>query len=152
MTTSLCNLDKLFRDKNKIIAYRTLQSYTTSKKYGSKSRKKISIDNVFSILNQRNQTILKRYFSKYRAEAKGKVGRERDFRKIALNLVAHHKRWAFHAWKKKCEDLLLIKEMNEVGPVTEQVFEANRAIRNLKEFMSKEGFTKEEIANWYKRV
>lgn len=42
--------------------------------------------------------------------------------------------------------------MNEVGPVTEQVFEANRAIRNLKEFMLKEGFTKEEISRWWKRV
>lgn len=104
LATSICNLDKLLRDKNKIIAYRTLQSYTTSKKYGSRSRKQISIDNVFSILNQRNEIILKRYFSKYRAEAKAKIVREKEFRKITLNLIAHHKRWAFHAWRRKMQD------------------------------------------------
>lgn len=42
--------------------------------------------------------------------------------------------------------------LNEIGPVTEQVFEANRAIKNLKDFMASEGFTKEEILEWEKRV
>lgn len=41
---------------------------------------------------------------------------------------------------------MLAEELNQTGPITEQVFEANRTIRNLKEFMRKERYTEEEIA------
>ena len=35
--------------------------------------------------------------------------------------------------------------MNETGPITEDLFEANRMIENLKSFMKKEGYTQDEI-------
>ena len=37
-------------------------------------------------------------------------------------------------------------EMNAVGPITEQVFEAQRTIHNLKQFMKKESYGQERIA------
>lgn len=37
------------------------------------------------------------------------------------------------------------QELNETGPVTEQVFESNRLIKNLKEFMKSEGYPPEQI-------
>ena len=37
------------------------------------------------------------------------------------------------------------QEQNEVGPITEQVFEANRLIKNLKDFMIDEGYPEEQI-------
>ena len=40
---------------------------------------------------------------------------------------------------------LFAKEMNEVGPVTEHVFEAQRTIHNLKQFMAKESYGQERI-------
>ena len=39
----------------------------------------------------------------------------------------------------------MIDELNQTGPVTEEVFEADRTIHNLKEFMRKERYTEEEI-------
>ena len=39
----------------------------------------------------------------------------------------------------------MIDELNQTGPVTEEVFEADRTISNLKAFMRKERFTEEEI-------
>lgn len=45
-----------------------------------------------------------------------------------------------------CKDkLVLAQELNETGPVTEEVFEANRLIRNLKDFMRTEGFPEAQI-------
>lgn len=88
---------------------------------------------------------MKKSFSKYRAIVKDRKNRENEFRKISLNLLAHHKRWAFDAWHKRTVKMKLCDEVNTVGPITEQVFEANRAIRNLKAFMLGEGYTKDEI-------
>ena len=39
----------------------------------------------------------------------------------------------------------MIDELNQTGPVTEEVFEADRTIANLKDFMRKERYTEEEI-------
>lgn len=41
----------------------------------------------------------------------------------------------------------MIDDLNQTGPVTEEVFEANRTISNLKDFMRKERYTEEEIEN-----
>jgi len=43
---------------------------------------------------------------------------------------------------------VLAEEQNTVGPITEEVFEANRTIKNLKDFMRKEHYTEEEILAW----
>lgn len=42
--------------------------------------------------------------------------------------------------------------MNEVGPITEHVFEAKRLMYNLLEFMRNEHFTEEQIAHWKKNA
>jgi hypothetical protein len=45
-----------------------------------------------------------------------------------------------------CKDKQILgQELNETGPVTEEVFEANRLIRNLKDFMRTEGFPEPQI-------
>ena len=58
----------------------------------------------------------------------------------------------FFRWKKYMEKEVLKQEMNETGPITEQVFEANRTIKNLTDFMRNENFTPEEIAAKLKSV
>lgn len=40
-------------------------------------------------------------------------------------------RWGFDAWRHANRKEMDTQELNEVGPVTEQVFEAKRAIKNL---------------------
>ena len=47
---------------------------------------------------------------------------------------------------------MFAEEQNQTGPVTEEVFEANRSIINLKDFMRNEHFTEEEIAAKCKQV
>lgn len=45
-----------------------------------------------------------------------------------------------------------VQEINEVGPVTEEVFEATRMQRNLQAFMRSEAFTSEEVKDMSHRV
>ena len=68
------------------------------------------------------------------------------------NLIKVHVanlRNAFYRYMKWINLERLKQEMNEVGPVTEHVFEANRATRNLKSFMRSENFTPEEVENQF---
>lgn len=51
----------------------------------------------------------------------------------------------FRSWAKWMKEQKMIDELNQTGPVTEEVFEADRTIHNLKEFMRKERYTEEEI-------
>lgn len=45
-----------------------------------------------------------------------------------------------------------VQEVNETGPITEHVFEANRLMRNLKEFMRSEGIPEEVIRTMAKKA
>ena len=47
---------------------------------------------------------------------------------------------------------MFTEELNTVGPITEEVFEANRTIRNLKDFMRDQHYTEQEILDYSKSV
>ena len=50
------------------------------------------------------------------------------------------------------ENQVFEKDLNEVGPVQEHVFEADRTIYNLKEFMKKESYGQERIVKQVEAV
>mmetsp|Transcript_29216 Transcript_29216/g.44038 ORF Transcript_29216/g.44038 Transcript_29216/m.44038 type:complete len:104 (-) Transcript_29216:753-1064(-) len=58
----------------------------------------------------------------------------------------------FRQWMVYTDKVVFAEELNQTGPITEQVFEANRTIKNLKCFMRKENYTEEEIIAKYKEV
>ena len=110
------------------------------------------MDNMNSILNQRHLAWTRKYFGRYRAIVKRKRVIASKARKILNNIHAHNLRWGFYAWATRTTMMIDKQNLNEIGPVTEQVFEANRAIRNLKDFMSSENYEPEEIDSIYKDV
>ena len=61
-------------------------------------------------------------------------------------------RHAFMLWRAKnsCDSLEI--ELNETGPQTEQVFEANRMSTNLGHFMRSQNFSEEEVRMAKQRV
>ena len=77
---------------------------------------------------------------------KQRRNKNRVAKKVLLKVDNANLRWAFEAWRRQNSKEMLAEELNQTGPITEQVFEANRTIRNLKEFMRKERYTEEEIA------
>lgn len=48
-------------------------------------------------------------------------------------------------WLAYTEKHMQSQELNEVGPITEHVFEALRLIRNLQDFLRDEGYPEEII-------
>lgn len=89
---------------------------------------------------------LARYFGKWRGINKDKDFKAQHCRKIINKIANFNLRCAFIRWHKITDQIVFAEEMNQTGPITEQVFEATRLGHNLKEFMRSENFTEEEIA------
>ena len=152
LSTTISNLEKLLRDKSYMDAFKTVKSYSTSKKLASANLKRKARDDIASMLTQTYIARLRRYFGKYRDAVKQKRNNGRVAKKVMLKVANANLRWAFEAWRKQNVKEMLAEELNQVGPITEQVFEANRTIRNLKDFMRKERYTEEEVAARCKEV
>ena len=88
---------------------------------------------------------LRRYFCRWRASNKDKNFRAQHCRKIFHRIADFNVRDAFTRWHRITDQIVFAEEMNQTGPITEHVFEANRLAHNLKEFMRSENITEEEI-------
>ena len=48
-------------------------------------------------------------------------------------------------WKKKSDSIATVEDVNECGPVVEDVLEARLKIKNCIDFLGKEGYTQKQI-------
>lgn len=119
LVQSLSNFENEIADYHTVVGFRTLKSYNNTKKHGAQIKDKISLDNICSILNQRNQIILKRYLSRYRAIVKGKNNKAQHCKKIILKMMNANLRWGFDAWRHANRRIIDAQELNETGPVME---------------------------------
>lgn len=62
-----------------------------------------------------------------------------------LHSLGNKVRHFFLRWKDAAYERSTALEMHEEGPVREEVFEANVQLKNLKEFMAKEGYDPKDI-------
>jgi bacterioferritin (cytochrome b1) len=152
LTTALCNLGNLLTDKAYMDAFKTVRAYSTSKKLATKILKNKARQDIESILTQTHIRRLRSYFGGYRKICKDKKHKGQRAKKIMLNIDNQNLRWAFEHWRKQNVREMLAEDLNQTGPITEEVFEANRTIKNLKDFMREQHYTEEEIANWTKGV
>ena len=63
-----------------------------------------------------------------------------------LHSIGNKLRHFFLKWRDASNEKTLALEMHEEGPVREEVFESKAVLKNLKEFMTKEGYDEKEIA------
>ena len=149
VVNTISNLEKMMRDKAYIESFRILRSFATSKALVSgKSKNKATVD-VGSILTQLHEKRLRKYFGRFRKKAKEKSVRQTHVMKILKKIDNVNLRDGFRKWSVFTDKVLFAEELNQTGPITEQVFEANRTIHNLKSFMRKENYTEEEIAKTF---
>lgn len=63
-----------------------------------------------------------------------------------IHNLSNKTRAYFLRWKENADKTALIQELNDEGPVREQVFEHRQVLENCKNFMRDEGYTDREIA------
>lgn len=145
MANVVGHLEYFMRTKMLDDSFKAVKSFSTSKKKATRQFKLRATQDVLSILTQRHCKVLRKYYNKYRFKVFEYIQRIKRLRGIygKINSQLMHinfRKWVFYANKH-----LDSQEQNEVGPVTEQVFEANRLMKNLKDFMKEEGYTDEQI-------
>jgi len=100
---------------------------------------------VASILNQLYLKKMTQYMSHFR----NVTLREKDQLNVKLALFKHantmNMRTAFMKWKAQSEKLRTVQEVNEQGPVVEQVLDHTLDFKNCQKFMEDQGYTKPEI-------
>jgi hypothetical protein len=79
MAYSVSQLEKFMRSKMMIDAFKDITSFYLSKKYATNVFKKRSTLDSTSLLYQRNELILRKYFYKYKCRLN-----DRDYRKRRL--------------------------------------------------------------------
>jgi len=152
LSTAISNLEKLFRDKSYMETFKTVKTYSISKKLVQSTQKSKAKENITSLLTQAYIRRLRVYFGRYSKIAKAKKNNGHLVKKIMLNVACHNSRWAFEHWRKQNVLEMLAEEQNTTGPITEEVFEANRSIINLKSFMRDQHYSEEEIVAKCKEV
>lgn len=78
--------------------------------------------------------------------------RTRRLVNIFKNMQASARHRGFRRWYYYMVIMRSQQELNEHGPETEPVFEAQRICHNLLDFMRHEGYTEEEIRDTFLKV
>ena len=89
---------------------------------------------------------VKKYFKRYKMIVQRKVEKAKHCRSIINKMRDVDLREGFKRWARFTQHTVFCEDMNQTGPITEYVFEANRTFHNLTEFMREEHYTPEEIA------
>jgi uncharacterized protein YjiS (DUF1127 family) len=73
-----------------------------------------------------------------------------DMRKVTVirHVMSRELRRAFNNWRKKTDCVLTVEDVNECGPVVEEVLEARLMIKNCMDFLKDEGYTEKQIGQF----
>ena len=145
MGKAVGNFERFMRTKICQDAFNDIKSFFKSKKLACGVRTKRSTLDSLSFLMLRHEKILRMYFNRYRFAVSNEFQRKRRLIAIFANIQASRRHRGFRRWKEYTLTDVLSQELNETGPVTEEVFEARRCIYNLMDFMRMEGYPEEEV-------
>lgn len=92
------------------------------------------------------------YFHRYWIRVFDKKHRKARLKIIFGKINAQRRHKGFRRWREAIDYMIDVQEVNEVGPITEHVFEANRLKKNLIDFMRAEAYPEELIKKIVERA
>ena len=145
LAVSISNLEKLFRDKGMMEAFQNIRTFGRTKTEIQGSRKSQAVHEITNKFLNFRRNLLKIYFNRFFGNTKKSAEKNSRLKMIVGKLLNGNLRKYFNTWSERVKDEQLKQDMNETGPVNTEIHNANRMLRNLKDFMRLEGFTEEEI-------
>lgn len=145
MALTMGNLENFMRTKLLDDAFKDIKSFSNSKKLACSMFKRRAVFDMCGFLTQRHYKINRMYFNRYWKKVFDKKQRIKRLKGIFGKINSQLRHDGFRRWVNWANKLIDAEELNETGPITEHVFEANRLFRNLKHFMKLEGYTPEQI-------
>lgn len=129
------NLEYFMRTKLLDDAFKDIKSFSNSKKMACEMFQRRAAYDMCGFLTQRHYKINRMYFNRYWKKVFDKKQRVQRLKAIFGKINSQLRHDGFRRWVQWANKLIDAEELNETGPITEHVFEANRLFRNLKEFM-----------------
>lgn len=141
----LANMAKKYDSTGLQSAFQMIQNFKAAKDLVYSQRKKVGAADAFSILHKLYISRMTRYMSEMRVKAYR--NKESTSKRIMMinHLMSRQLRRSFNKWKTQTEACETVDDVNECGPVVEEVLEARLDIKNSVDFMREEGYTQKQI-------
>jgi hypothetical protein len=134
-----------FDNAGKQSAFQMIQNFKLAKDGTYGMRKQVAFASLSSSLKK----VLTRKMTEYLSHLRTRCYNVKsvDMRKVTVvrHLMSRELRRAFNNWRKKTDCVLTVEDVNECGPVVEEVLEARLMIKNCLDFLKKEGYTEKQI-------
>ena len=112
----------------------------------------MSSRNIGDILNKIYRRKLLQYYSHLRRQVHGDKVVEKKKKIMFGHFISMQVRDYFNKWKKQSLYSQTVIDVNEVGPITEQVLEKQLQVHNLRKLMADEGFTNYQVEDVTQRA
>lgn len=126
-------------------AYQMIRNFNTSKQNVHSSSKVISARKLGDVLHEIYLRKLHLYYTHARKQTFAETSWRRKQRTAFGHMVTRRVRDAFNRWKQQATLAQTVIEVNEIGPVTEEVLDKQLDVANLRNLMADEGFTEHQI-------
>ena len=136
-----------YDNKHILSAFQMIQNFVRSKKDVHAHEKDLSAKNVNSVLTRLYRKRLLDYMTHFRMVALN--SKKDEFKKLSMikHCLTRSLRHAFERWRRQANVAQTVIEVNDTGPVVEEVLDHQLDVHNLKKLMTEEGFGKHEIAD-----
>ena len=124
-----------------------IQNFVRSTKDVHTHEKDLSAKNVNSVLTRLYRKRLLDYMTHFRMVSLN--SKKDEYKKLAMvkHCLTRSLRHAFERWRRQANVATTVIEVNDSGPVVEEVLDHQLDVHNLKKLMTEEGFGKHEIAD-----
>jgi hypothetical protein len=132
--------------------FQMIKNYRLAKDYVYEAEKKHATKDAYSILDKLYSKKMNDYLSHFRTVSWNMKASEAKRRAMFKHVISRGVRQAFMTWKKRADELFTEEEVNDCGPVVEDVLEAKLDIKNCIKMLTEEGFTPQQIAEFEEKA
>jgi len=141
----LSNTASKFDNKQLFSAFQMIKNFSTAKKNVQGHSKQVSSRNLGGVLAKIYRRKLLSHYTHLRRQVFGAKVVNAKKKLMFAHFISQSVRDAFDRWKKKALYAQTVVEVNEIGPIVEEVLDARMDVQNLKQLMADEGFTNYEV-------
>jgi hypothetical protein len=145
LVKSLSRLANIQNKHGLLSGFDAISSFSRAKAFVHSQRKANSVFATCSALQVLINKKRHQYFIDFRLRCMRKSEQDMHKALTILHAVSNRKRHMFNKWRTNADLMTLAKEMEEEGPIREQVFEHKMNFMNCVDFLTAEGYDNEDI-------
>ena len=145
LVQKLANVAGAYDARHLQSAFQMIKNYVQAKHDTQAGEKNIASRNINDVLSKIRRRFLLQHYSHLRRQILGDHVVERKKKAMFGHFISANMRDAFNRWKKQATYAQTAIDVNEVGPIAEQVLKNQLQVHNLRKLMADEGFTNYQV-------